>query len=137
MLKPLKFIPLLAMFGTLVSCATTNNQTSYINTSDPILTMVNVLTPTSVDQNAAIAQMQKAFDTTLVYQPGFISGNILKSLDSDHIVTYAQWEDEAALKAFVKKLQSGNAPEMAQAFSITKPDYHPYKVVSVHRPVTK
>ena len=137
MLKNLKIVPLIATYFTLASCASTDNQTSYINASDQILTMVNVLTPTSVDQDAAIRQMQKAFDTTLVKQPGFISGNILKSLDSDHIVSYAQWEDEAALKAFVKKLQSGNAPEMAKAFSITKPDYHPYKVVSVHRPATK
>jgi len=104
-------------------------------TSDaPILTMVNVLTPAKGMQGATIAQLQKALDTVLVSQPGFISGSIHRSLDSEHIVNYAQWENQESLMAFVAKLQSGDTPEMAKVFSLAQPDYHPYAVVSVHIP---
>lgn len=107
--------------------------TTTIDAKAPILTMVNVLTPKDGNQQALIAQLQKALDTTLVHQPGFISGNVHKSLNSPHVVNYAQWADQASLEAFVAKLNAGEAPEMAKVFTMATPDYHPYTVVSIHK----
>lgn len=99
----------------------------------PILTMVNVLTPGPEGQDAVIAQLNDALANTMATQPGFISGGVHRSLDSDHVVNYAQWRDMASLQAFVVKLQAGEAPAMAKVFTLATPDYHPYEVVAVHR----
>ncbi|WP_421781569.1 putative quinol monooxygenase [Kiloniella litopenaei] len=97
-----------------------------------ILTMINVLTPIDGDQDALIAQLELALERTMVHEPGFISGNVHRSLDSKHVVNYAQWQDKASLDAFIVKLQAGKAPEMAKVFTMAKPDFHPYAVQSSH-----
>lgn len=99
-----------------------------------VLTMINILSPKDGNQEALVAQLQRALQSTLVKQPGFISGNIHRSLNSRHVVNYAQWKDQASLEAFVTKLNAGKAPEMARVFAMATPDYHPYKVMSVHKP---
>ncbi|MEM1389325.1 MAG: antibiotic biosynthesis monooxygenase family protein [Pseudomonadota bacterium] len=95
-----------------------------------VLTMINVWTPAQGEQDAFIAMLETALSDELVQQPGFISGNIHRSLDSDHVVMYAQWADQGALEAFVAKLQSGGAPEMAAVFGAARPDFHPYEVTA-------
>ena len=125
---------LAATFCAVSSFAHAQEAQIKITSDAPILTMVNVLTPAKGMQGATIAQLQKALDTILVKQPGFISGSIHRSLDSAHIVNYAQWENQESLMAFVAKLQSGDAPEMAKVFSMAQPDFHPYAVVSIHVP---
>jgi len=95
-----------------------------------VLTMINVWTPAEGKQAEFIAMLEPALSNELIHQPGFVSGNIHRSLDSDHVVMYAQWADQAALEAFVAKLQSGAAPEMGAAFSAATPDFHPYSVTA-------
>lgn len=99
-----------------------------------VLTMINILTPNDGNQDALVAQLQRALQSTLVNEPGFISGNVHKSLNSRHVVNYAQWKDQASLEAFVAKLNAGKAPEMAKVFAMATPDFHPYEVMSVHKP---
>lgn len=108
--------------------------TADITPGKPILTMINILTPLDGDQDALVQQLRTALDSTLVHQPGFLSGSVHKSLDSKHVVNYAQWADQASLEAFVAKLSAGQAPEMAKVFAMARPDYHPYSVVSVSTP---
>lgn len=105
-----------------------------ITANASVLTMINILTPKDGNQDALVAQLQRALQSTLIHEPGFISGNVHKSLDSKHVVNYAQWKDQASLEAFVAKLNAGKAPEMARVFTMATPDYHPYKVMSVHKP---
>lgn len=93
-----------------------------------VLTMINVWTPAAGQQAEFVAMLEAALSGELIEQPGFVSGNIHRSLDSDHVVMYAQWADRAALEAFVAKLQSGAAPEMAATFEAATPDFHPYAV---------
>lgn len=104
-----------------------------IDSEENILTMINILTPIDGDQEALVTQLERALQKTMIHEPGFISGNVHRSLDSKHIVNYAQWKDKASLEAFVLKLQGGNAPEMAKVFTMATPDFHPYEVVSNHQ----
>ena len=99
----------------------------------PVLTLINVLTPGEAGQDALVAQLQEALEGTLAATPGFISGSVHRSLDSAHVVNYAQWADQASLEAFIGRLNSGDAPAMAQVFAMATPDFHPYAVVSVTR----
>lgn len=134
MFKTLKFITTALALLCAMSTAQAANFTTKINAESQILTMVNVLTPPEGQQTQLVAQLQKAMQNELINQPGFISASIHNSLNSGHVVNYAQWKDQQSLEAFVVKLQAGKAPEMAKVFTMAKPDYHPYGVASIHQP---
>lgn len=103
-----------------------------ISVDSGVLTMVNVLTPAAGKQSETIQLLQAGMDEEMGRQPGFISSTIHRSLDSEHVVVYAQWRDQASVNAAVKVIQGGGAPNMAKVFSIAQPDFHPYRVESVH-----
>ena len=110
-------------------------QQSTIDTQTDVLTVVNVLVPKPGQQDKVVALLQKGMTDTMQYQRGFISANIHQSQDSSHVLVYAQWEDSESLQDAVKLIEAGKAPSMMEVFSIGNPEYHPYKVVSVHRAV--
>ncbi len=127
-----KFMGVMAVLSSL-SIANAQDVKTTINPEKNILTMINILTPVDGDQEALVTQLELALHKTLIHEPGFISGNVHRSLDSKHVVNYAQWQDKASLEAFIIKLQAGKAPEMAKVFTMAKPDFHPYAVVSSHQ----
>ncbi len=100
-------------------------------------TVINVITPKEGQQDEVVQLLQKGMTETMRYQPGFISANIHKSLDSDHIVVYAQWKDAVSLQQAVKLIEAGKAPNMLEVFSNASPDYHPYQVISVNLAASK
>lgn len=131
----LKFLRTATVFVSISMVSSSFSQDIKL-TAEPsasVLTMINILTPLNGNQDALVSQLELALKSTLVNEPGFISGNVHRSLDSKHVVNYAQWVDKASLEAFVAKLQAGKAPDMAQVFTMAKPDFHPYVVVSVHQ----
>ncbi|MGL6343336.1 MAG: antibiotic biosynthesis monooxygenase family protein [Waterburya sp.] len=109
---------------------------SFIEAQSKILTVVNVLIPKPEEQAKVISLLQKGMTETMQHQPGFISANIHKSLDSSHVLVYAQWADGESLQNAVKLIETGKAPSMMEVFSIGNPEYHPYEVVSVYRSST-
>jgi len=106
------------------------DDTATISPDIEVLTMINVWTPVDVTQAEFATMLDAALSNELIHQPGFVSGTIHRSLDSDHVVMYAQWADQASLEAFVTGLQGGGAPEMGAVFSAARPDFHPYAVVA-------
>ena len=108
---------------------------SYIETQKDILTVVNVLIPKPEEQERVINLLQKGMTETMQHQPGFISANIHQSLDSSHVLVYAQWTDSESLQNAVKLIEIGKAPSMMEVFTIGNAEYHPYEVVSVHRAI--
>ncbi|WP_216825409.1 antibiotic biosynthesis monooxygenase [Kiloniella sp. EL199] len=116
-----------------LSIANAQDVKTKIDPETDILTMINILTPVDGDQEALITQLELALQKTMIHEPGFISGNVHRSLDSKHVVNYAQWQDKASLEAFIVKLQAGDAPEMAKVFTMATPDFHPYTIVSSHQ----
>ncbi len=119
---------------SLVAFAYTQNtpRVSNINPNAKILTMVNVLTPAPGKQSETVQLLQAGMEKTMRHQPGFISANIHQSLNSEHVVVYAQWKDQASVDAASSLIQGGKAPNMSKVFSLAQPAYHPYQVVSVH-----
>ena len=57
-------------------------QKSSIEAQTEILTVVNVLVPKPEEQEKVVSLLQKGMTDTMQHQPGFISANIHKSLDS-------------------------------------------------------
>lgn len=105
---------------------------SSIDPSAGVLTMVNVLTQIPGKQSETIKLLQAGMNETMRHQPGFISANVHRSLNSEHVVVYAQWKDQASVDAAAKLIQGGKAPNMAMVFTMSQPAFHPYEVVSVH-----
>lgn len=104
-----------------------------INTGGDYLTVVNLLTPPLDAQNQLIELLQRGMIEEMSLQPGFIASNIHRSLDSNHVLVYAQWESPQALQSAAEKVGKGEAPSMAAAYALGNPQYHSYEVVSIHR----
>ncbi len=127
-------IAIITMSFTLSNATDINIKKSdaIINADKEILTVINVITPKQGQQDKIVELLQKGMTETMRYQKGFISANIHKSLDSEHVIVYAQWKDEASLQEAVKLIEAGKAPNMLEVFSNSTPDYHPYDVISVN-----
>lgn len=111
----------------------TPNTKVTIDTKGKLLTIINILTPkdgTSKEELTLLLKNGVADD--VLTQPGFISSTILESMNNDYVINYSQWKDEASLQAMVTRLQSGKAPRLAKAFSVSTPDYHPFSITSSH-----
>ncbi|MEW7290563.1 antibiotic biosynthesis monooxygenase family protein [Aquimarina sp. 2304DJ70-9] len=108
-----------------------------IRANTDVFTVINVITPKEGQQEEIVQLLQKGMTETMRYQPGFVSANIHKSLDSEHVVVYAQWKDAASLQQAVQLIEAGKAPNMLEVFSNATPDYHPYQVISVNLPSKK
>lgn len=97
------------------------------------LTLINFLVPQAgVDADAVADQLVLAMERDVAPTPGFVSATVHQSQDSELVVNYAQWEDEASLGGLVTQLEAGNAPDLGAAFSMASPDFHPYLVEGTH-----
>lgn len=103
-----------------------------ISADADLLTVVNLLTPNAGQQHSVVESLQDGLKNTMRHQDGFISATVHRSLDSDHVLVYAQWKSAEHLGKAVKLIEAGGAPSMAKVFTIAQPAYHPYEVVSVH-----
>lgn len=106
---------------------------STISAEADIITMINVLTPETGNQQDTIAHLREAMEQTMRFQPGFISANIHQSLNSNHVVVYAQWLNQHSVDAVAQAIEAGEMPLMARVFTNARADFHPYRVVSTHR----
>jgi len=112
--------------------ATPNTKVT-IDKEGKLLTIINILTPKKgTSKEELVSLMQDAVSQEVKTQAGFISSTLLQSMDNNYVINYAQWKDEASLQGMVSRLQSGNAPKLAEAFSMSSPDFHPFKIDSTH-----
>ncbi|VVT24882.1 antibiotic biosynthesis monooxygenase family protein [Rhizobium sp. EC-SD404] len=96
--------------------------------------VINMFRPQAADQDKLVEFLKKGIGEEMAAQPGFLSAAIHKSTDSAHVLVYAYWTDEAALKAAGSVVQAGEAPNMLRAFELGAPEYHPYIVTDVIGP---
>ncbi len=128
----LMMVTLVMVLSWLGGSSQVTTHKAVIDSEADYLTVINVITPKKGEQAKIVEKLQKGMTNSMRFQEGFISANIHRSLDSEHIVVYAQWKDEESLGKAVELIQSGGAPEMLYVFSNTNPDYHPYDVISVN-----
>lgn len=104
-----------------------------IDRKGKVLTAINLLIPNEgVSQSTVANLLKEAMEEEACKQPGFISATVHESLDNNYVINYAQWQDQASLEAVVGLVGSGDLPKLGQAFTLSKPDFHPYAVVSTH-----
>ena len=96
------------------------------------VTYVNVLAPAEgVTLDALATQLTTAMENDASKMPGFRSASVHVARDGAYVLNYAQWDNTASVDAVVAALGEGRLPDLAQAFSMASPEFHPYDVVSV------
>lgn len=74
-------------------------ETSIIQEGTSTVTLVNVFTVDSRDQQQLVEHWQRATEEVIRHLPGFISANVHRSLDGTKVINYAQWESQGAFEA--------------------------------------
>ena len=99
-----------------------------------LLTVINIMSPQEEDQDKVLTLLQEGIDGTISKLNGFVSTNLHKSTDNNYVLNYAQWSSQEDLQGAVDLINSGGAPQMAEAFSLSNPDFHPYLVTAQFSP---
>lgn len=102
-----------------------------ISVERPLVTLVNVFTVEPANQQSLIDLLVAATEETMRRQPGFVSANIHKSLDGQHVTNYAQWESEADFRAMLRNPQARE--HMGRALEIARVEGYLYQVSSTHQ----
>lgn len=93
---------------------------------------VDLLTPADgVTLEELAAELTEAMDAEIRLQPGFRAASVHVARDGAYLLNYTQWDDTASVDAVVAGLETSRLPELAQAFAMSSPEFHPYDVVSV------
>jgi len=101
-----------------------------IRASDDIVTFINVLDVDPANQQKLVELLTEGTEKVMQYRPGFVSVNILASVDGTRVVNYAQWRSQDDIKATMSDPEAQDYARQAGALAQAKPQ--PYKVVSVH-----
>jgi heme-degrading monooxygenase HmoA len=65
--------------------------TTTITPDQDVMTLVNVFTVEPDRQQELVDLLVRATDEVMQHLPGFVSANIHRSDDGEHVVNYAQW----------------------------------------------
>lgn len=120
-----------AIMAGAITAGSADAQTISINAQDEYVTRVNIFTPYRGKQADTVRLLQEGLSEEMSAQPGFISAAIHQSLDSENVVVYAQWRDQAAFEAAGRVRESGGTPLMSRVFEVARPASHPYRVISI------
>lgn len=121
-----------AAFSSAIFSASVLSQEATIVTGSKGVTFVNILTPSDgITLETLAAELTEAMKQEVRFQLGFKNASVHIARDGAYVLNYAQWENTESVDAVVKLLQAGKLPELAQAFSMASPEFHPYDVASV------
>ncbi len=98
-----------------------------ISTDNNVVTLINVFTVESENQQKLVDLLIEATEKTMKNLPGFVSANIHKSLDGVRVANYAQWRNREDFEAMLKNPEA--TEHMKPIMEIAKFDAHLYEVV--------
>ncbi|MEU8591038.1 antibiotic biosynthesis monooxygenase family protein [Streptomyces sp. NPDC048664] len=109
--------------------------TVQVDTTRPVITLINVFTVSPDRQDELIALLSRATEETMRHQPGFVHANFHASLDGERVINYAQWETEEHYRAMLANPEA--RVHMRQAATIAT-DVQPrlFRVRSAHSSAT-
>ncbi|TLQ42238.1 antibiotic biosynthesis monooxygenase family protein [Streptomyces marianii] len=104
---------------------------AHIDSSRPVVTLVNVLKVSPEHQKEVLALLAEATEGSIKHLPGFICANFHASLDGKSVVNYSQWETEEDFHAMMADPEIQTLLEEAAANVL---EFHPrlYEVASSH-----
>jgi quinol monooxygenase YgiN len=104
---------------------------SVIRADDGTVTLINVFSVEPAKQQELVDLLEEGAEKVVRHRPGFVSVNILASVDGTRVVNYAQWSSLDAAQATMGDPETREFAKRAGA--LAAPDPHPYRVVAVHR----
>jgi len=93
------------------------------------VTLINVFTVEPSKQQALIALLERATETSVRHVPGFVSAALHRSVDGTKVTMYAQWQSAAHYQAM--RANPVASPYLEQALAIATFDPGMYEVVKV------
>lgn len=135
----LKYIFIICLLVFFAACSDDDSATPQepqkveLKTNNSLLTVINLMKPDSANQEATLNFLQAGLEQTMSKQPGFVSSSLHKSLDNNYIINYAQWETGEDLQAASDLVNGGGAPNMAEAFGMSSPDFHPFNLMAQYK----
>lgn len=73
-----------------------------IASGNQITTLVTVYEVDTTDQQRLVDLLRATYDQLIVYQPGFISAQVLQGLEGTRVLAYSQWESRAAAETVLR-----------------------------------
>jgi quinol monooxygenase YgiN len=107
----------------------TNNHT-VIRAGDELVTLINVFDVDPSNQQQLVRLLTEGAEDAIVDRPGFVSVNVLASVDGSRVVNYAQWRSQGDLKATMADPAVQDYARRAAKLAQASP--HVYSVVAVH-----
>jgi quinol monooxygenase YgiN len=73
--------------------------------NNDVITVVIIFAVEPVRQQELVDIVIEFLETTVKYQPGFVSSSIHKSIDGVRVMNYAQWKTQADYQAFINNTE--------------------------------
>lgn len=90
-----------------------------ISKEQPLVTLINVFTVASEQQQALLDNLTQVTQEIMHKQPGFISANLHKSLDGTKVTNYAQWRSRADFEAMLQNPEVRQHIQQASQLAIS------------------
>jgi len=101
-----------------------------IRVGDQIVTLVNIFDVDASKQQELLDLLNEGTEKVIKTRPGFVSVNILASVDGTRVINYAQWRSQDDLKAIMGDAEVQAYAQKTAALAKAAPQV--YRVVSVH-----
>jgi quinol monooxygenase YgiN len=107
-----------------------NTNNTVIRVGDESVTLINVFDVDPSNQHELVRLLTEGAENAIVQRPGFVSVNILASIDGTRVVNYAQWRSQDDLKATMADPAVQDYARRAAQLAQASP--HVYSVAAVH-----
>lgn len=101
-----------------------------IRVGDNVVTLVNIFDVEAAKQQELIDLLNEGTEKVVKNRPGFISVNIIASLDGTRVLNYAQWRSQEDVQATMADPEMRAFGQKAAALATASPQV--YRVASVH-----
>lgn len=101
-----------------------------ISADGQLATFINVFPTKPRDQQKLVDLIVKAHEELIRHRPGYVSGNVHRSVDGYQVVDYTQWRRREDFEAMVR--DPAVAPHFAPIGELTQGRQQAYDVVYSH-----
>jgi quinol monooxygenase YgiN len=99
-----------------------------ISRDNDVCTLINVFTVAPENQERLLEVLDVATREVMQYLPGFVSANLHRSLDGEHVVNYAQWASREAFETMLR--HPDTQAHMAAALRLASAEPRLYEVAA-------
>jgi heme-degrading monooxygenase HmoA len=105
-----------------------------ITVGQDVVTMINVFAVAPENQQQLIDLLVEGANRVMAKQPGYVAGNIHRSLDGTKVVVYAQWRASEDFQALAQNAEAAEHMRRVRALATFEPVLYDvvHEVVPAH-----